>query len=352
MTVFTLAAAVLGGCADGPMTAPGGSDALALRKQQQNSPAPSGPACEIMNFNQYNHGDYVSAVLLPMLGLTLNVDAVAYEQGGGPIPGRARAFDTDHVSTSANEGTDMEWNGAFARCASCRGLETALMIQRPHTSAVLDNNFGGEVTFTGFPAGQFFVRSITIIDNDTPPPVLLKVDGHVVAQSVPARDGNVQTVALPVAPIASRFSIERGTVAPDYVIASGSSDNIEVCRLVTGECDGKVSRLTLRYTGTTPARVQVLQGRVRNANSNRSDAPIIYDAVVQPGGLFTIVGTDKQATLGPEITLFVNGAVNTTMHTSCSQPIGPGLVRGSFVVVSGESRNGGALPPVAPNAQD
>ena len=31
------------------------------------------------------------------------------------------------------------------------------------------------------------------------------------------------------------------------------------------------------------------------------------------------------------------------IHTSCSKPLGPGLVSGSFEVISGESRNGGVL---------
>ncbi len=46
-------------------------------------------------------------------------------------------------------------------------------------------------------------------------------------------------------------------------------------------------------------------------------------ATVQPGEAFTFNGTDS-GTLGTEITLFVNGSLNTTVHTSCSKPIGPG----------------------------
>ena len=39
--------------------------------------------------------------------------------------------------------------------------------------------------------------------------------------------------------------------------------------------------------------------------------------------------------------LYVDGELNTKIHTSCSQPIGPGLVSGDFLVVAGESREGG-----------
>jgi hypothetical protein len=48
----------------------------------------------------------------------------------------------------------------------------------------------------------------------------------------------------------------------------------------------------------------------------------------------------------------VNGQVNTTLHTSCSKPIGPGLVSGDFEVVAGNSKDGGPLCPVSePGAQ-
>jgi hypothetical protein len=51
--------------------------------------------------------------------------------------------------------------------------------------------------------------------------------------------------------------------------------------------------------------------------------------------------------MGTEIEVYVNGSLNTSIHTSCSQPIGPGLVRGSFEIVSGFSLKGGALCPVS-----
>ena len=52
--------------------------------------------------------------------------------------------------------------------------------------------------------------------------------------------------------------------------------------------------------------------------------------------------------MGTEITIFVNGEFNTKIHTSCSQPIYPGLVFGDFTVVSGSSRNGGNLVECPP----
>ena len=111
------------------------------------------------------------------------------------------------------------------------------------------------------------------------------------------------------------------------------------------DCDGKVSTLTLRYNGTIEnARVTVDAKR-----SPLTDQ--VFDATVNPGEEFTLTGPPTGSegfagTLGTEIDIYVNGELNTTIHTSCSQPIGPGLISGDFEVVSGESKNDGLLCPL------
>jgi len=107
-------------------------------------------------------------------------------------------------------------------------------------------------------------------------------------------------------------------------------------------CDGRVTELSLEYLGSTPANIVVSQ---KTPGPGPKDT-VIFDGLVQPGGVFDLIGVDRQNTLGPEITIFVNGSQNTRIHTSCSVPIGPGLVSGAFKVVAGESRNGGLLCPI------
>ena len=152
-------------------------------------------------------------------------------------------------------------------------------------------------------------------------------------------------------------------VHADNLIASGGLDNIEVCRIPdeppppppTGACEGKVSTLTLRYTGAVAARITIVQNRGKVGETipaPTTKEPIAFDAIVQPGAEFTVNGLDNKATLGPNISIYIDGQYHTFIHTSCSQPIGPGLVRGLFTVTAGASRNGGALAPVAPDAQD
>ncbi|MCZ4693379.1 hypothetical protein DWB61_01685 [Ancylomarina euxinus] len=113
-----------------------------------------------------------------------------------------------------------------------------------------------------------------------------------------------------------------------------------------GECDGKATNLTLRYDGDTDAVITVIQ---------KKDAVVVFDETVAAGEEFSFVGTDKKGTLGTEITIKVDGVVNTKIHTSCSQPLYIGLVKGDFTIVDGYSRNGGQFctsttPP--PNNDD
>ncbi len=101
------------------------------------------------------------------------------------------------------------------------------------------------------------------------------------------------------------------------------------------ECEGKVTVLTLKYLGTETALIRV-----------EANGEVIFEDNVAGGGQFTVYGNDEHGTLGTEIKVYTNGGNETKIHTSCSQPIGPGLVVGDFEVISGESRFGGPLCPL------
>jgi len=103
------------------------------------------------------------------------------------------------------------------------------------------------------------------------------------------------------------------------------------------DCKGKVTQLTLRYLGDSTATIEVEQ---------KKDEVVVFQGTVDPGETFTFNGMDKKGVLGTEIRVHVDGDLNTKIHTSCSQPIGPGLVSGDFEVVEGYSREGGLLCPL------
>lgn len=106
-----------------------------------------------------------------------------------------------------------------------------------------------------------------------------------------------------------------------------------------------MTRLTLRYLGEIAgAHVQVIA-------KSGPGSPTVFDGIVSPGGTFEVVGPASgnggfAGTLGTEIRIKVNGIDNAAMHTSCSQPIGPGLVSGDFEVLEGASSGGGLLCPL------
>jgi len=146
-----------------------------------------------------------------------------------------------------------------------------------------------------------------------------------------------------------------GLIKGDFLVIEGYSRYGGLLCPVTddeepdGNCEGKVTELTLEYTGDMEdAPVVVTQKKKKKHGGGE----VVFDGILQPGEQFTFVGTDKKGTLGTEITITVNDGDKTKIHTSCSKPIGPGLVRGDFTVIEGYSRNGGLLDPVAPDAQD
>lgn len=113
-------------------------------------------------------------------------------------------------------------------------------------------------------------------------------------------------------------------------------NDCEECNRDNKDRTGKVSALTLKYNGS-----------VSNANIivKQKNGAIVFNGTVQPGSNFSFIGTDK-GTLGTEIELFVNGNSTIKIHTSCSQPLAPGMVFGDFLIVSGETINGGSICPI------
>lgn len=109
------------------------------------------------------------------------------------------------------------------------------------------------------------------------------------------------------------------------------------------DCDGKIDQLVLQFNGNETAEIIV---ETKKAGENGSK--IVFSDFVGPGDIFSFFGNDKKGTLGTEIFIYINGEFNTKLHTSCSIPVGPGLVFGSFEVIDGNSRNGGELCPVEP----
>ena len=227
--VTSLAAIGLAACADGAPTSPAEPAAAAPAASAAIAAAVGDAVCYTETFEDFARGDLVNALTTGPLNLT--VETVAFRTNAASVDGQAQIFDTDHVSTSPNDGTDMEWNGAYARCDGCEGLGNLLIVHRYGSGSVLDNNPGGQLTLTGFPSGEYWIQSFTAVDNDGyEVGFQLHVDGVLVGQSVPTGDGSVQTVVTTAQPmITSEVRFTLGTVAPDAALGSGGIDNITFC---------------------------------------------------------------------------------------------------------------------------
>ncbi|MCK4745150.1 DUF4215 domain-containing protein [Candidatus Parcubacteria bacterium] len=108
---------------------------------------------------------------------------------------------------------------------------------------------------------------------------------------------------------------------------------IEQC----GPCDGKITSLTMQYNSTSTAVIKVVQ---------KNDGETVFNSTVNPGEQFSFVGTwGVHPTLGTEIIIYVDDVEHIQIHTSCSAPVGPGMIFNDFLIITGESRNGGPLCP-------
>ena len=104
-------------------------------------------------------------------------------------------------------------------------------------------------------------------------------------------------------------------------------------------CKGGVRDLLLSFSGSSGNVV------VYDDSDPKADK-ILFAGSVTTGDEIPLqprVGQDK---LAGTISFYVNGAFNASLHTSCSQPVGPNLVLGDFVVVSGHSKDNGLMCPL------
>ena len=102
-------------------------------------------------------------------------------------------------------------------------------------------------------------------------------------------------------------------------------------------CEGGVTRLTLRYTGSDSETIRVVQKDGKEG---------LFEGDVDPGETFSFAGKKDDGAMGKEVELYEGGKKRGKLRTDCKKPIGPGLTEKNFEVVSGESL-GGPLTPTS-----
>ena len=145
-------------------------------------------------------------------------------------------------------------------------------------------------------------------------------------------------------------------IAGDFTVISGHSlnggelssvacteeDIPKPTECTEGNCDGKVTQLSLKNNGLT---------KFITVTEKKTGAIIFDTTEIATGEVFEFFGSDiETGVMGTEILVTAATAdgvsTTTSIHTSCSVPIGPGAEFGVFEVIDGYSLKGGELASV------
>lgn len=123
----------------------------------------------------------------------------------------------------------------------------------------------------------------------------------------------------------------------------GSGSSGDDCGTCPDEDIGQMKYLKLQYDGTTAKWIKVKDNQCHS----------LYWGEVQPGAEFEFYGVQNKQSMGPKIYLWtcVSGhwrycQFDCEIHTSCSVPIGPGQVWGSFTIIEAISKNDVVMCPI------
>ncbi|MFT5829803.1 MAG: hypothetical protein ACI9D0_000379 [Bacteroidia bacterium] len=113
------------------------------------------------------------------------------------------------------------------------------------------------------------------------------------------------------------------------------------------ECDGGVTFLTMRHVSEAGGYVEAVE-----LGKHDEVKEIYFAKYLEPYEVFSFTGKGKDNKLKKNLTMMVDGQVAAELHTSCSQPIAPGLKFGNFFVIAAESKNGGSICPETQSTDD
>ncbi len=98
-------------------------------------------------------------------------------------------------------------------------------------------------------------------------------------------------------------------------------------------CKGGIVSLTLRYVGSVAADIKIQDSKA-----------VYFTGTVSPYQDITITGTKSNGKFETDVVdLLVNGLLQTNIDVNCGQAVFVNSTFGNFLVIAGESRQGGAL---------
>lgn len=208
----------------------------------------SGETCEVIDFEEFAHGDGVTSITLPLLNLTVAVTPFVNHDGVPNPNTTARAFDTNE-DPAVWEDVDYLWRQPGGTCVDCQGQGRILVVEHMlgfyydtnFRGLVGDAQYGGDIILSGFDMapGTYHMASFRAFDNDAnDSPTTVWVDGFLMGSSTNQGDATVETVVASPHTITSSVMFRMGTPEADYVGGSGAIDDIMLCQQETLGDDG------------------------------------------------------------------------------------------------------------------
>jgi len=202
-------------------------------------------------------------------------------------------------------------------------------------------------TLVGNLVVEYYGSTATVIYNIIPGYVVTETHLYIGDQPIPRKNNNKPTVAPGQYP----YSDDDASIVEDnmvvYEINNLSGDIYVIAHSVVcdefycGPCDGGMTSLSLEYQGNVSnATIKVYKDKVEPNKLIKT-----FNSV-NMGDILTFVGTGPDNKLGAKIRITINddNGNYTEIHTSCSQPIGVGMVYDdTYLIVAGTSKNGGPL---------
>lgn len=197
-------------------------------------------------------------------------------------------------------------------------------------------------TFPGLSAGDAFSFYGNGTDNKMGSKIRITINGENDDYT------EIHTSCSQVIGVGMVYANKAGTENKFKILAGESAEGGPICEeggvggeLPCGPCDGQMTALTLKYMGAeSDVTIKVYKDKVKD------DKILATFTGMNTGNEFSFVGVGNDNKLGAKIRITIDDEDDnfTEIHTSCSDPIGVGMIYDNlYEIIAGTSKDGGPL---------